>query len=275
MAQRDPFSWASEYANTQHQRAAQESNDAQQSLLSVFQSEAGRQRPWSDLPVDLARQNNSFQNSVGLAAIRAGNKPAMAPDKIGRLITGSAQAAGLDPDMMLTIAGIESTFDPNARNKSGAAGLWQFMPTTAQGLGLANPFDEEESTRAAMIHARQNASVLERAGIPVNAGTMYLAWQQGASGAAKLLSNPNAPAESIVGRAAVLQNGGRPGMSAGQFANLWMSKANRAYEARVKTRQEYASRYRQNGSIDQAAADTKAKVANIYGATPEDEEDNG
>lgn len=31
---------------------------------------------------------------------------------------------------------IESALNPNAVSRAGAAGLWQFMPTTATGLGL-------------------------------------------------------------------------------------------------------------------------------------------
>lgn len=57
MAQRDPFSWAADFANTQHQRATQESGDAQNALMSIFREEAARQRPYVDLPVDLARHN--------------------------------------------------------------------------------------------------------------------------------------------------------------------------------------------------------------------------
>lgn len=79
MEQRDPFSWADDYSRTQHTRAAQENNDSQRMLLSVFAEEAARQRPYSDLPVDLAKQNNSAKNSMNLmygkAEAKAGDIP--------------------------------------------------------------------------------------------------------------------------------------------------------------------------------------------------------
>lgn len=69
MQQRDPFSWAEDYARNQNAMAAQENGDAQQMLMGIFQQEAARQRPFNDLPVDLAKQNNmydrQFGNSIG------------------------------------------------------------------------------------------------------------------------------------------------------------------------------------------------------------------
>jgi soluble lytic murein transglycosylase-like protein len=54
----------------------------------------------------------------------------------------------------------ESGFDPKAKSKAGAQGLYQFMPATAQwaakagGFGLATPFDPEWSIRAAVWYDR-------------------------------------------------------------------------------------------------------------------------
>ncbi len=63
-------------------------------------------------------------------------------------------------------------------------------------------------------------------GRPVTGGELYLAHQQGPGGAAKLLSNPNALAVDIVGAKAVKLNGGNEKMTAGEFANIWISKFN-------------------------------------------------
>lgn len=62
--QKDPFSWASEFADTQHQRAAQEQSMGQNALMNVFAAEARRQAPWADLPVDMAKQQNQFDLSL-------------------------------------------------------------------------------------------------------------------------------------------------------------------------------------------------------------------
>lgn len=77
MTQRDPFSWADDYQRLQMSRAAAESNDAQNALMSMFNEEAARQRPYSDLPVDLAKQNNLYKNmysnAIGKEQFKADN----------------------------------------------------------------------------------------------------------------------------------------------------------------------------------------------------------
>lgn len=60
------------------------------------------------------------------------------------------------PDEIKYLAVVESMLDPNATSRSGAAGLWQFVPNTAKmvGLEVGSVVDErrsiEKSTQAAM-----------------------------------------------------------------------------------------------------------------------------
>lgn len=148
------------------------------------------------------------------------------PPNIRDIITQAADRHGVSADTLLQIADIESKFDPAAHNPSGASGLFQFMPATARQYGLANPFDATASADAAARLAKDNAAYLFRKlGRAPSVGELYLAHQQGAGGAAKLLANPGALAKDVVGLQAVIQNGGRADMTAGEFANLWVGKA--------------------------------------------------
>ena len=64
------------------------------------------------------------------------------------------------PSELVWLAEIESSFDPQARSPAGAAGMYQLMPKTAEGLGLKlQPQDErlvpEKSARASATYLRQ------------------------------------------------------------------------------------------------------------------------
>lgn len=147
-----------------------------------------------------------------------------APGGLGSLFATTEQAYGLPPGYLSTTAGIESNYNPNANNGVGK-GLFQFTDPTAKQYGLGNPYDPVASTEKAAQLAADNATVLQRGlGRPPTAGELYLAHQQGDQGALNLLTNPDSPAASIVGESAVVQNGGSPNMTAGQFAQHWLSR---------------------------------------------------
>ncbi|WP_246389509.1 transglycosylase SLT domain-containing protein [Aminobacter niigataensis] len=132
---------------------------------------------------------------------------------------------------MKIIAQIESGGNPRAKNpRSSAGGPFQFIDSTAKAMGLADRYDVDQASDAAARLMKGNAGHLRKVlGRDPTPGELYLAHQQGAGGAAKLLANPDAKASSVVGADAVRLNGGRAGMTAGQFARLWINKAENGY----------------------------------------------
>lgn len=129
------------------------------------------------------------------------------------------------PGFSQRVAQIESSQNPNAKNpKSSAGGLYQFIDGTAAQYGLRNKFDPVEATSAFTKLALDNKATLTRGlGREPTAGELYLAHQQGAGGALKLLRNGDAPASALVGGAAAGLNGGG-GATGAQLANRWTSK---------------------------------------------------
>ncbi|SFU27958.1 transglycosylase SLT domain-containing protein [Halomonas korlensis] len=77
-------------------------------------------------------------------------------------ITEQVEQRGLPGEIAL-IPFVESSFDPRARSHRGAAGLWQFMPGTADALGLRRNgaydgrLDVVTSTRAALDYIELQA----------------------------------------------------------------------------------------------------------------------
>ena len=149
-----------------------------------------------------------------------------APQNIQEIIENAAIKHGVPVSAMVNTAGIESNFNPSAKNpNSSAGGLYQFIDSTAKNYHLANKFDPVQSADAAARLMKDNSTYLFKAlGRVPSDGELYLAHQQGAGGAAKLLSNPNALAKDVVGSEAVRLNGGSPDMTAGDFAGLWTNK---------------------------------------------------
>lgn len=143
--------------------------------------------------------------------------------------------AGLPSGYLERTAYIESRGDVNAVSPTGATGLFQFTKGTAKDMGLTDRNDPVASTEATVRLALRNQSGLEKVlGRKPTGGELYLAHQQGLGGASALLRNTDANVvEALLpaykgnrerAEQAVKVNGGKITMTAGEFANIWISK---------------------------------------------------
>lgn len=173
-----------------------------------------------------ASPGNPVVTSSATGSRATGPATVAAPADLAPLFSQKEAAYNLPAGYLARTAQIESNFNPNAKNpNSSATGLFQFINSTARQYGLDNPRDPAAATAAAARLAADNKAYLSRVlGRDPTAGELYLAHQQGAGGAAKLLANPNAPVDSIVGSQAARLNGGQPGMTANAFAQRWTGK---------------------------------------------------
>lgn len=106
-------------------------------------------------------------------------------------ITSTANKYGVDPALMFTMADIESTFNPNATSKTGAAGLFQFTKRTGKQYGLSEEkrYDLAANTDAGAKLLLDNQKILIKNGIEPTPVYIYLAHQLGAGGAIELYNN--------------------------------------------------------------------------------------
>lgn len=169
---------------------------------------------------------------------------------------GGMSAAGIARTVQL-----ESSGDPNAGTGGAHVGLGQFSVDTALQAGVGNRNDAEQSVRGIATLAAQNAPILQRTlGRAPTDAELYLAHQQGAGGASKLLANPNARAGDLVGDAAIKQNGGNPDAPASAFTALWKDKFDKASASSGEMGNAAALAHRE-GAIKSAILDDPALTA--------------
>jgi hypothetical protein len=87
--------------------------------------------------------------TADLAVSPPGGLPAWVPVRYRRLVLDAARAGGVPPVILAALLQAESGFDPAAVSAVGAVGIAQFMPATARGMGLRNPFDPAQAIPAA------------------------------------------------------------------------------------------------------------------------------
>ena len=76
---------------------------------------------------------------------------AQSPQEVQKAIAQTALKMGVDPFVALSIAKLESNFNPNKKNPSGAIGLFQLMPDTARRLGV-NPHVQNENIKGGIMY---------------------------------------------------------------------------------------------------------------------------
>ena len=103
-----------------------------------------------------------------------------------RTIERSAQTARLPVEFVTRIIWRESSFRPGVVSRAGAEGIAQFMPSTAQARGLADPFDPEQAIPKAawyLADLRQRFGNIGVAAAAYNAGEARVSnWLRGQGG---------------------------------------------------------------------------------------------
>ena len=75
-------------------------------------------------------------------------------NRYNHIINYYCQLYGIDQELVKLIIEKESNFNPRAVSKSGAIGLMQLMPKTAEFLGVKNPHDPRENIKGGVKYLR-------------------------------------------------------------------------------------------------------------------------
>jgi soluble lytic murein transglycosylase-like protein len=93
---------------------------------------------------------NAGSSSLGFGrdGAASGALPSFVPARFAPAIARAAQRWSVSGALLAAQLYEESHFNPFARSAAGALGIAQFMPATAAGYGLADPFDAERAIDA-------------------------------------------------------------------------------------------------------------------------------
>lgn len=163
------------------------------------------------------------------------NYDTMAIPENAKLIARKAKQENIDPVVALTIAQIESSFDPKAKNKkSSAHGLYQVLDEFWNKNGGGNRSDINEQIRMGFKHMRNAERHIKQAiKRDLEPYEHYLGHLLGPGGAVHILrADPNAKLIDIVRKYdkknanAIVNNNGMTGMTVAQAKAKWQRKWN-------------------------------------------------
>lgn len=203
------------------------------------------QKPTIDIPDAENSKSEDFKSTVpgsanGMASV-PDPKPGKGLDSVKDTIEGAAKVTGTDPKLMLGVAGMESSFDPNAKSStSNASGLFQFIPSTwdsmlskhgsKYGLDMnTSPLNAKANAIMGGEYLKTNAKAISGVKPNPTPTDLYTAHFLGGGGAKKLFgSDPGTSAPDLMPAAAkanksIFYNGNSP-RTTGEVYNVLDNK---------------------------------------------------
>ena len=107
-----------------------------------------RRYSWEPWHFGYARNTGSASVGFGGSGDGGSAVPSFVPDRFHDAIVRASQRWNVGAALLSAQLYAESNFNPFAESSAGAQGIAQFMPGTAQSIGLDDPFDPEQAIDA-------------------------------------------------------------------------------------------------------------------------------
>ncbi|TYQ17681.1 UNVERIFIED_CONTAM: Soluble lytic murein transglycosylase and related regulatory proteins (some containing LysM/invasin domains) [Acetivibrio alkalicellulosi] len=143
-------------------------NNENNSSIDINLIELNKPTVSSNLPQAVDKEGNDRTIDLNRARLSLSNTTAYIPEdrtELMELINQNIQKAslkhGVDANLIRAIIKHESSFNPKAVSRSGAQGLMQLMPGTADWLGVTDPFDISQNIDAGTRYIRDQLKSFE------------------------------------------------------------------------------------------------------------------
>jgi hypothetical protein len=188
-------------------------------------------------------RQKAIEQGARQAAEGAVGGPAVGPAPTGPVnpqqYTDEANKQGVDPRLVHATASIESSYGKNTGNTVSPSNTGIFQRAPANAPGGQNDSYENQIRLGVQDLAKERSDLRDKIGREPTNAEVYLAHQQGPTGAAWLLTHPNERAGNIPrdapgaasGDVKISNNGGDPNAPASAFVAKWQ-KAYASHEAK-------------------------------------------
>lgn len=215
-----------ELSNTEDEMSALVKTIDEDSTADMIRTVAEKLEELTEKAKRLASEIASINVSTDFGAFGTGGLPTASANDIQKQIIAEANRRGIPAMIALAIASFESGFNPKAANpNSSAQGIYQNTDANWASHNLA-------PTARGNIEAQIRAGILDMLRTQEVLGTTQLSFQDyygahllGQQGYQKVRNSPNANAVELLGRNAVLNNGGNAQQTAAEFAAMVTEKA--------------------------------------------------
>jgi hypothetical protein len=103
---------------------------------------------------NLDANNRNYPSVTSLISRYGRNLEPYQVVQLSEAITITSGSYNLDPKLLASLVAVESSFNPRAISSSGAIGLGQLKPATAQWLGVSDPFDPLQNLQGTAKYLR-------------------------------------------------------------------------------------------------------------------------